>query len=111
MLLSCNQEKKKETIEIKQVTGIVSGYNKDVMYLNVLRTGLTHPLRVTEQTKMDILAAPLDTVVLRYSGSLGYTLVLPVIYEVKTRPFKETGSKVVNLNELRKNSGELQTCP
>lgn len=109
-LVACSKSDKQDTQELMEVTGIVSGYDKDVMYLEVLRTHMTHPLRITEQTQMDIFAAPKDTVLLVYTGYLGYTVKLPVIREVHTRPYKDTGSKVVNLKELQ-NSGELITRP
>lgn len=107
---ACSKKDKQEPEELMEVTGIVTGYDKDVMYLEVLRTQMVHPLRMTEQTQMDIFAAPKDTVLLVYTGYLGYTVKLPVVREVHTRPYKETGSKVVNLKDLQ-NSGELITRP
>lgn len=91
-----------------EVTGIVTGYDKDVMYLKVLRTQMVHPLRLTDQTQMDVFAAPKDTVLLVYTGYLGYPVEMPVIREVHTRPYVDSGSKVVNLKDLKK-SGELIT--
>lgn len=89
----------------------MSGYEKDVMYFKVLRTSMVHQLRMTDQTKMDSFACPKDTVLLVYTGVVGYTLRLPEILEVKDiRPYNEIGSQVVNLNDLR-NSGELKTRP
>ena len=112
-LLSCsdsNKEQQKKPEEIMEVTGIVTGYFEDVMYINVLRTGMNLPLRVPSSAKMNVFAAPKDTVLLIYTGDLGDLVHLPSIIEIKTRPFKETGSKVINLKEL-KNSGELIVKP
>lgn len=114
-LVGCSQSEKKEAkhepIELNEVTGIVWGYEKDVMYLKVLRSGFVHPLRVTEDTKMETFASIRDTVLLVYTGYLGYTLRLPEIFEVKDiRTYVDAGSKVVNLKELQK-SGELITRP
>ena len=93
-----------------EVTGIVTDYIEDVMYINLLRTGMNLPLRVPSSAKMNVFAAPKDTVLLIYTGDLGDLVHLPSIIEIKTRPFKETGSKVINLKEL-KNSGELIVKP
>lgn len=95
--------KASEPVEIKEITGIVSHYKNDVMYLKVLRTGMIHELRYTEDTKMDIVAAPRDTVLLVYTGHVGLVRELPVIREIHTRPFKGSGSNVVNLKDLKDN--------
>lgn len=92
-----------------EVTGVVTGYKNDVMLVKVLRTQMEHPLRMTEETKMDIFAAPKDTVLLVYTGYLGYPVQMPVIREVHTRPFKDVNSKIINLKELREENPELIT--
>lgn len=111
LFAACSQgEKPKpaEPQELMEVTGIVSHYKNDVMYLTVLRTGMVHPLRCTDETKMNLFAAPNDTVLLVYTGYLGMTRELPVIREVHTRPRIQSGSQVVNLKDLQSN-GELIT--
>ena len=112
IVCSCskNESARQEPEELMEVTGIVSSYDNDVMYVTVLRTHMTHPLRITDDTQMDIFAAPKDTVLLVYTGYLGYPKDMPVIKEIHTRPYHDPGSKVVNLKEL-KNSGELITRP
>lgn len=111
VLSACSQKEKpsSDQDELFEVTGIVSGYDKDVMFVRLLRSGKVHPLRVTEQTKMDIFPAPKDTVVIVYTGYIGFPIELPVAHRIRTRPFIETGSKVVNLKELKENGGELIT--
>lgn len=110
IVLRFQERAKKKPEEIMEVTGIVTDYIEDVMYINVLRTGMNLPLRVPSSAKMNVFAAPKDTVLLIYTGDLGDLVHLPSIIEIKTRPFKETGSKVINLKEL-KNSGELIVKP
>ena len=110
IVLRFQERAKKKPEEIMEVTGIVTEYIEDVMYINVLRTGMNLPLRVPSSAKMNVFAAPKDTVLLIYTGDLGDLVHLPSIIEIKTRPFKETGSKVINLKEL-KNSGELIVKP
>ena len=113
-LVSCSTEGNKqqsvEPEEIMEVTGIVTSYNEDVMYITVVRSGINLPLRLSDTAKMNVFPAPKDTVLLIYTGNLGDVVHLPSIIEVKTRPFKETGSKVVNLKDLKK-SGELIVKP
>lgn len=93
MLVSCNggkENQKKVQEEINQVTGIVSHYQKDIVYITVMRTGMAHPMVFSESAKMNIFPAPKDTVVLLYTGDLGDKIHLPKIIQVDNRPFKGT---------------------
>lgn len=114
IILSCSTKNDNATVsekeEIMEVNGIVTSYNNDVMYIELLRTRMELPLRYSESTSMNIFPAPKDTVLLVYTGNLGDIVHLPEIMEIHTRPFKDTGSKVVNLKELKAN-GELITRP
>lgn len=102
MIVSCNEVKenqKQVQEEINQVTGIISYYYNDIVYVTVLRTGMDHPMQFGESVNMNIFPAPKDTVVLLYSGDLGDKIHLPKIINVENRPYKGS-SRRGNSDEL-----------